>query len=833
MTGLCPFYARPVVPILLAWMTGVCAGALLPGRVAPAWGLIALGFFWTLRRAFRKRGATIGPLLLFTGLGCLSIQPWLAPRFPDNHVIRFADGATHWRIAGAAERVRTPPGKRPRFILQTETLGRGNAPAFPAVGRLRITIYDGEAKISSGDRVAFRSKIKPIRNFQNPGGFDYERYMAFQKIWAAGYVRQDRIAVLESAPDQGPRTRIADWRTEISALIDAAGAGPAYQVLKALTVGDRSGVSPELREAFNRAGVSHLLAISGLHVGIIAWLAFSLCRMLLSRSRTLLFQARTTKAAAVLSVFPVLAYGLVSGMSPSTQRAVIMAAAFLMTFPFRTLHDIYNTLALAALLILIIHPPALLSVSFQLSFSAVIAIIYGLGVLLPPESPLTGLRKKLTAFAGASLMAILGTLPLVLYYFNQVSLVGLAANMVMIPLIGFIAVPLGLGAVFLSPVSVPAAQWCVGWSASVLTLAADIIWFFADLPMAAVKTVTPSPLEIALYYSLGWALLTLYHLQKRSAGVFSPCGRRAGAVGLCALILLAADALYWTHQRFGRRDLRITCFDVGQGSAALLELPGGACVLIDGGGFYDNAVFDVGARIIAPLLWKKKIAAVDALVLTHPNADHLNGLLFIAEHFRVKTVWTNGEPADIDSYRAFRNIIARNRIHAPDYEKIFGVRALSGVRFEVLYPPPDFREKADAEPWRDLNNNSLCVKVRFGRASMLFTGDIMAEAEAELVRMAGGRLKSDILMSPHHGSASSSAPAFLDAVQPDAVVISAGWRNRFHFPAEQTLNAYRERHIRVFRTDRDGAVRIRADGDRLFVRPFLGRAECPIPLSDH
>jgi len=289
------------------------------------------------------------------------------------------------------------------------------------------------------------------------------------------------------------------------------------------------------------------------------------------------------------------------------------------------------------------------------------------------------------------------------------------------------------------------------------------------------------------------------------------------------VLLLAAgvDASLWYYQRFLNPSLRVTVIDVGQGSAALLELPQGYHVLIDGGGFSDNSSFDVGAQIVAPLLWRKKITTIDALILTHPNSDHLNGLLYIAEHFNVKEVWANGQSATTHSYGRFLEIIPKNNIRMPAFDTLSRHREINGVQLNILYPTRGFLEKTAKEKWRNLNNNSLVVQVRFGAKTILFSGDIMAPAEAELVSAAGATLASDVLISPHHGSAKSNSDVFLDAVSPEAVIISNGWKNRFNFPHESVLENYRRRGYRIFRTDTDGAVFITTDGKELKISPFL------------
>jgi len=823
-------YARPVIPLLIAFMVGISAGLRVPGLDGWVYLLTAAGIVGLGIGLAGNKTPRILPPVLFLSLGYLAIQPWAAPNFRPDHVMRFVDSDSG-RISGT---INSPPliyPNRVRFFLDVEAIG--TEPPRPVNGRIVVSVWGSGPVISSGDRIAFIGTIRKFRNFNNPGGFDYRRHMNFNNVWGAAHVQAKDLQFLDGNRAPGRWPDIETARSRISLLIDQTGEGEHRGVLKALIIGERSQISDGMTTAFNRAGVSHLLAISGLHVGIVAGAAFAFFQWLLQWMRPLLWRAWTRKGAALLTLIPVMIYGLLAGMSPSTQRAVIMVAIFLFTFLLETDQDLINTLAVAAMAILIIHPPALFSISFQLSFAAVFFIVCGLagtrqGNLKP------GVFHKLLVFIQVSFLAIMGTLPLVMFYFNQISLIGLVSNLVLIPLIGFGVVPLSLTAVFIYPVSSTGALWCLKAGAAILNPSLDIVHFFAGLPFAAVKTITPSLVEIACYFGLAGVLF--YRRQRRPGPATGPNApphlpemlswtflkKNLAAAAAGALLLTAGiDASYWYYQRFRHPDLRVTVIDVGQGSAALLELPGGRHVLIDGGGFSDNSSFDVGAQVVAPLLWRKKIMTIDALVLSHPNSDHLNGLLYIVEHFNVKEVWANGQPAPIRSHERFLEIIEKNKIRMPAFDTLARSREINGVRLNILYPPPGFSDKVPIEKWRDLNNNSLVLQVRFGAKAMLFPGDIMTPAEAELISAAGTVLDGDVLVSPHHGSRHSSSGAFLDAVSPEAVIISCGWKNRFHFPHEPVLEKYRRRGYQIFRTDTDGAVFITTDGKELKIRSFL------------
>jgi competence protein ComEC len=662
---------------------------------------------------------------------------------------------------------------------------------------------------------------------------------------------------------------IAGARTRFATLIEQSGSKESAGVLKALVIGDLTGIAPQTREAFNRAGVSHLLSISGLHIGIVATVAFLFFNGLFVRITPLLWRAWTRKGAALCSLVPVAVYGLMSGLSPATQRSLIMVAIFLMTFLLEREQNPVNTLALAALVILVADPTALFSISFQLSFSAVLAIFLGFSrfqdwvprakLLLSTTWQLRFL-KKLVDFFLVSLFAVVGSLPLVLFYFNQISLIGFLANFIIVPLVGFIVTPLGLLAFFWLPASVTIAAGCLSLANEVLRYALLMVNVFAALPFAAIKTVTPSILETACFYGLVWALWYLSSGQPRMAGPLpvearsemnhssdriavegasgglSPNSLKRAAnapvnvfgrrkIALMAifviLVVLAIDTGYWFYQRFWYANLRATIIDVGDGSAALLELPGGHTIMIDGGGFADNALFDMGARIIAPFLWKKKIRTVDTLILSHPNSDHLNGLIFIADHFHVKDLWTNNEPSDTLGYRTLMQVVAKRNIRLHNYKDLPTNRLINGVDLNLLYPPKDFADRKAAEKWRKSNNNSLVVKVSFGHIAILFPGDITATAEAELVAIAGPKLASTILIAPHHGSLSSSTDLLLDTVDPDVVIVSCGRNRRFNFPHPTIVKRYKGRGCTIWRTDRNGAVRISSDGQRLMIKPHI------------
>ncbi|MDX2445598.1 MAG: DNA internalization-related competence protein ComEC/Rec2 [Desulfobacterales bacterium] len=826
-----PIY-RPIIWLTISMIIGILGGEACPGYgpwvLMLAVLLVVVLVVWLKRKAM----AMFLPLLFFSSIGYLSIQPWVAPRFPDHHIRHFVDSKT-CKISGTVLDEPVYKRNRTRFVMETISIVQDGNPA-PACGRLRVTVSNGPISLSKGDSVSFFGRIRAIRNFNNPGGFNYERYMAFQNIWARSYVVAKKLSIQPRGKTSSRMAFFDERRTRISEMIDGIGtvatenARNVKAVLKALLIGDRKEISTVLREKFNRTGVGHLLAISGLHIGIVASVTFAIFRWMVAWLSPVLWAGWTRRTAAILTFVPVLAYGFLAGMSPSTQRAVIMVSIFLLTLLFDRDQDLLNTICIAGMLILVIHPPSLFSISFQLSFTAVIVIVLGMSLMRPILEKAKGIKATLTtkgvAFIAVTLFATVGTAPLVMAYFNQVSLIGVVVNIVAIPLVGFLAVPLGLLSVFIQLFSTGAASAFLQLSYWVLEKAILIIDFFSGLPVAALKTITPSLVEISLFYLMLLGVFNWFSTRYQEKYSNLSVGLRRGIVYgvlLFATFGWVLDAGYWIHQRFWHKDLRIMIFDVGQGSAALIELPGGRNLLIDGGGFADNAVFDTGKNVIAPYLLRNKIKTIHTLFLSHPNSDHLNGLIYIAKHFNVVKAITNSESSRTMGYQLFVEAIKKHGIDAPEYRALERTTTVAGTKIEILYPAEDFLEKTLKEKWRNKNNNSLVIKISYGRHTFLFPGDIMAMGEKALVAAVGKNLKSTVLVSPHHGSGSSSTQLLIGQVKPEIVVVSCGWMNRFKFPDKSVLQRYESMEAKVLRTDINGAIQIRTDGLELSIQTTI------------
>jgi len=806
-------------------MAGIVAAQALPGLhwLALAIGISAGAFILAL--FLSNRSARVLPLIFFFVLGYLCLAPWqLVPNKP-NHLSRYTlDAEKSWQISGRIANTPTRESYRVKFILSDLRIAGPDAmDAGQRVrGDLRMTVYGLQQKLRRHDHINFQSRIRPFHNFNNPGGFDYKSFMAYQNVWASAYASGNRLEIKRETDVDLAVAALDQSRQAVSRLIENAVGGDRRAILTALVRGSREKIAPALKSAFDRAGVSHVLAISGLHIGIVAAFAFFCFKRLLMLWPAVLHRGWSRKIAALLAVLPVLIYGLLAGLSPSTQRATIMVSVFLISFLIERDHDLPNTLAAAALIILIIYPPALFAISFQLSFMAVLAIIIGLSSTWQWQARFR--RHRLIApvlsFMMVSLFAILGTTPLIMHYFNQAAFLGLFTNLLIIPIIGFFVVPLALFSVLiLFPLYPPLAALGLKTAGLGIDLALAIIYPVGQWPFSAIKTITPSILELVCIYILLFGILFLTTRPK----TFSP--GRAGLkqplafITMAAFIVFSADIIFWCHDRFWKNEFAATIVDVGQGSAALLELPKGHRMLVDGGGFTSNAVFDVGKNILAPLLWDRKIRTVDTVVLSHPDADHLNGLIYILNHFHVKEVISTHQKSDSSGYTAFEQAIQKKHIKHLPFAQIPRKFHINGVTFNIVHPPP---ANSSIRGLSNTNDLSIVLKASYKGRALLLPGDIMKAAEEAILTHTESDLQAEVLIAPHHGSKTSSSGNFLDTVNPRAVIISAGPQNRFDLPAPSVIKRYRDKGCRIMGTNQNGAVEITLDSRRVTLQPFLG-----------
>jgi competence protein ComEC len=574
--------------------------------------------------------------------------------------------------------------------------------------------------------------------------------------------------------------KVEECRHSINMYIQGHFHKESGELIASITTGRITSMDERLRNAFNVTGLAHILSISGTHFGLLSLMLFSIFRFIIEALPYRLLQRITlfltpSQAAAILCVpFLVLYLGL-SGASIPAIRSFIMIGLFLIGLLIGRKGFWLNSLFFAGFLIIIWDPESIFSLSFQLSFLAVLFI--GFTIRQGDDEKKKG-NKFIRYLKSALLMTLaasIGTAPLVAYHFHYFSLISPLTNIIVAPVIGFILIPLSVASALLYLIS---GHFLF---TPVLSAAADVsirlVTFFAGISFADMK-IPAFPLILVILFYTGF--MFYFFLNKRSYALFIP---------------FLPFIIYFFLPVFEKNILSLTCLDVGQGDSALVELPDGKTMVIDTG--------PTGRELASFLKYRGK-KAIDFLVLSHVHPDHTGGLDMIMNSFDVKEIWDNGR---IILPETFQGFIHRSFSRGDVIEG-------SGYRLYMLHPYPGFSatrgKEYDAE-----NNDSLVMKIESNGKSVLFTGDIEEEAE-ENIRHLGKWLKSDVIKVPHHGSRSSAYAPFFRTVSPEIAVISAGKDNTFAHPHRETLDLLKG--ITAFRTDTEGAVTLRVTGDSLDIK---------------
>ncbi|NDY42214.1 DNA internalization-related competence protein ComEC/Rec2 [Dissulfurirhabdus thermomarina] len=791
---------------LAAFALGIALGRSWPG--AGAWALAAgIGGgaeLAALARGFgpadRRLPAAAAAVLLFTALGQAA---W-------NHRLDTLRAASADLVALSARpgrhvltgQVLRAPVATEDGVLALVAVAALHDPAGdrPLHGRLALAVRGlAPEDLEPGAWIRFACRLKPIRNHRAPGAFDRENRWATRDVRVAGFVDHPLRLLRAAAPAPSgaisrARLRLERTRARLLGALRARLPQPARGLAVAMTLGEKAELEPAVREAFARTGIGHLLAVSGLHLAMVALFAGGGLAWCLRRSRWCLEHLHLRKTATAAALAAAAAYAGLAGFSPSALRALLMVGAFGTALLADRPQAPLNALALAGWGLLLLDPCYLFDVSFQLSFAAVFFLVLAAPLLGgaggdADETP-GWFRRRARACVLVTLVATAATAPLVAWHFQRFSPLGLAANLAAVPVVGGLVLPALLLAALLWPVAPGAAALAWKGLAPVLSAVAALVERAAALPGAAAWIPRPGILPVTAYAALLAAGLV----------ALGRGARRRGAISLAGALLLAAGWAAGAPNPAGR-DLVLHVLDVGQGTSQVVELPGGKVVVVDGGGRRGTA-YDMGARVVAPFLRTLGRTRIDVLVASHPEADHVGGLPALVEQFDVGEIWANGDRSRDETWRLLMEAAAARKVPVRVWRRP-GRVTLGGAEVEVL-PAGGCSRRGGR------NARSLVLRVQAGPASLLLPGDIDRRREACLVE--SGLPPADILVMPHHGSRSASSPAFLARVRPRVAVCSAGWRNAFGHPAPEVLARYRRAGIPVLRTDRNGTVTARWDG---------------------
>jgi competence protein ComEC len=608
-----------------------------------------------------------------------------------------------------------------------------------------------------GDKWRFLAKIKRIHGTQNPGEFDYEAWALQKKLRASGSVIPgSQNQRLEHSYFVHPIDQLRDWL--LLRLIAHMPSEPTAVWLPALIVGERSHIPAQQWDVLRKTGTNHLMAIAGLHIGIIAGIAHFLVTRIWRRYPFLCLYQPAQLMGAYTALFVALFYSLLSGFSIPTQRACSMLAILTFLTFLRRRTVVWSPWALALCIVILLNPLSVLTDSIWLSFGTIALIVYGMSARLSPQ----GWWWK---WGRAQWVIGIGLIPSSLVFFQQASLVSLLANCVAIPWLGFLILPFCfLSGIFLMFFPLLGALFLQIASKSLALLWVVLSWF-AQLPFAAWQQPMPN-LLIFCVTMLAFLLLLIPR----------------GMPGRWLALLWVTPLLSYSASPIGRGAIKLTLLDVGQGLAVVVQTQTHTLVYDAGPKLQDS--LDAGESVVVPFLHSANIKKVDKLVISHGDNDHIGGAVAILSSLKVGQVQTS-VPEKLAEYQA--SLCEAGQHWTWDE-----------VNFTFLYPTAHDLE---------LGNDSSCVlRIATADHSILLTGDIEQTAERRLLAHSRQQLSATILVAPHHGSQTSIVPAFVMAVHPDYVLYAVGYRNRYHFPHAKTVGLYAEINSQQFDTAKSGAI---------------------------
>jgi competence protein ComEC len=675
-------------------------------------------------------------ILLGAGWASFYASDYLAHKLPENLA------GQEFVVEGLIDGIPVEDDHVQRFMLDlTRFETEHRSVVLP--GRLRLSWYYGP-RVKAGERWRLLVRLKPPHGFMNPGGFDYEGWLYQQNIHATGYIRDSeqnsKLADAGTFSLDALRQRISSNIQSI--LKDEAQVG----LITALAVGDRSPISDKHWDTLIRTGTNHLMAISGLHIGLAAAFGFWLVRRLVPVA--LMKQVPAQQLAMLGGLGIAVIYALLAGLSIPTQRALLMLSCFVVMLLLRRNFKPVNAMTTALFAILLWDPVSVLSVGFWFSFLAVSVIFY---VFSGRLSNGHGWSVRIRQWGMMQFSIALALFPFSLLLFQQTSLISPLANLILVPYVSFLVVPLVLLALLLMPVSSLLSGYLFIAANQLLALIWPVIEALSMHPWAYWVKVAPD-WPVLLLALIGVVLL------------LAPRGfpaRWLGAVMLLPIVLNSAD-------KPAAGAFEMSLLDVGQGLSVAVRTRNHSLIFDAGNKF--GSRLDAGDAVVVPFLRHWSVDRLDKLVISHGDADHIGGAQAIVDVY--PEVEVIGQ--DIES------IIAKNKracLRGEHWQ-------WDGVEFELLHP--------EDRSYTRRNNHACVLKVSGPGGRLLITSDIEEEVEAELIKSYGNTLQAEVLVVPHHGSKTSSSQAFIDRVKPEIALLPMGYRNRYHHPKPEVVERYRK-----------------------------------------
>ena len=764
--------------MLNVWLASMAAGVIFMEYfrhtqkflIVTCAAAMIIGLLVTLRRK-NLTGWIIGAIIFFAigGLRFFAVN-----NLPTDDVSNFA-GQQIFLTGTVREEPQIkilPNGMRQiRFVVDTESAKIGGD-VKKISGGMFLTYYPNPDEalpaVRIGDKISAGGNLKLLHNYNNPGQIDMVTRMKANRITARMSANKQGISV--EAVDGNVWTKFLriiaairqHYRESMTQVMSADDAAAIFAML----FGGYAGLNPELVEEFQTTGIVHILSVSGSHMTMLSGATSSICTNL----------HVPKKITFIIGFFVIGSYSLLSALLPQVVRSALMGVLIFFAKTLNAEAEGARLLTITALAMLINQPLLIFDVSFQLSFTSTAGLMYF------SEDLCERLKRLPKFFADATSMTVaaqFASLPVIIWYFNRISLSSIFANAFVMPLLEIVIVG-GLWGGIIAAVIPFVGKIFFGVMSLIFGMSAELNRLFARLPMSSVQVPTLGLWAGFFYYAaliLRRPILLSAMIIILAVGIFKPAG-----------------------------DVEVSFVDVGQGDCAVVVTPHGKCMIFDTGGVREH-MFDVGGRVVVPYLKHENIRAVEKIFLTHVHEDHSGGAGAIIKNFPVGEIITAGEPRS--EYAAVFGIAEEflPNMRTGHAGEIFSV---DGVDVEVLFAP-------EIGTGNEISN---VYRIRYGDATFLITGDLVTEIEAQILS-AGIDVQSTVLKVGHHGSKTSSSEKFLRAVNPKCAVICVGYGNSFGHPRPEILERLNNLPTKIFRTDRDGLIKFRTNGNNLNVETFV------------
>jgi DNA internalization competence protein ComEC/Rec2-like protein len=675
---------------------------------------------------------------------------------------------------------------------------------------LQLNVKKEKENLSYGDKIIVKGNFEEASTARNEGGFNYKQYLKTKKIYGIVTVDKKDVKVVNKNNANIIELLANKVRNSMKGKIEQNLSDATSGLLSGMLIGDKSNLPKEIQEDFRNSSLSHILAISGMHVSyVMLGITFLISKMKFSK-----------KISKIITIVILLFFIILTGKTASVERACFMSVYAILASLLHKRANVLASISISILIILIINPYSILDIGLQLSYGGTLGIVLIYPILKKCKKSkkekakenkfqklIQKIKEKILDIIRITVSANLVIFPIILYQYNTMSFTFIISNLLISSIIGIIII-LGFMSVFASYIFMPLAKVMFFLTQILLNILAQTAHLCAKLPFSKVYFPTPKIYVILIYY----LFLIYIILAKRNIISVKKISKKIFIIFIIIVIILNLIV------KVIPKEFTISFIDVGQGDSMLISTPKGKRILVDGGGTRDSENFDVGRQTLIPYLLNKGITKLDYIVISHFDSDHVGGILSVLEELKAEKVIICKQEEN-ENYKKFKEIVKDKKIKVYVVKKGDNFKIEEDIYLSILWPKEEMiKENA-------INNNSIVAKLSYKAFSILLTGDIEKIAEEEILKEYKNTniLKANILKVAHHGSKSSSTIEFLEKVSPQIALIGVGAKNTFGHPNQGVLNRLQNLNTKIYRTDQNGEITIKVtQWGRFFLQLFLG-----------